>query len=83
VGAKPAAPFVVSLGKGTVAVDDTRAVSGKHSVKVSITATAANDTYRQAMMAVRGAPLIPVPNNHLYGRFMIYTDRAAPTFRSG
>jgi hypothetical protein len=75
VGAKPAAPFVLHLGKGTVAVDDTRAFSGKHSVKVSITATATNDTYRQAMMAVTGAPLIPLPSNHVYGRFMIYTDR--------
>jgi hypothetical protein len=75
LGGKPPAPFIVRAGKGTVAVDATRAASGKQSVKVAITATATGDTYRQAMLAVTGAPLIPPPNNHVYGRFLIYTDR--------
>jgi hypothetical protein len=81
VGAKPGAPWVVrassaaKVATGTVAVDETRAFSGQRSVKVSIAATATNDTYRQAMLAVTGTPLIPVPANHLYGRFMIYTAR--------
>ena len=75
VGGKPAAPFVVRAGKDTVTVDETRAYSGKRSVKVAITATASGDTYRQAMLAVTGAPLIPLSNNRVYGRFMIYTDR--------
>ena len=78
VGAKPAAPFVVRVSAkstGSVTVDDTRAHSGTHSVKVSITATTASDTYREAYLAVTGAPLIPLPDNHVYGRFMIWTDR--------
>jgi hypothetical protein len=75
VGAKPGAPFTIHASKGTVTVDDTRAHSGTHSLKVSLTATTSTDTYRQAMLAVTGAPLIPIPNNHLYGRFMITTDR--------
>src|SRR6185503_4065767 len=65
LGGKPSAPFVVHAGKGTVTVDATRAHSGKQSVKVAITATATDDTSRQAMLAVTGAPLIPLPNNHL------------------
>jgi hypothetical protein len=78
VGAKPGAPFTVRVSAkstGTVTVDDTRAHSGTHSVKVSITATTASDTYREAYLAVTGAPLIPLPDNHVYGRFMIWTDR--------
>ena len=80
VGATPGAPFKVQVSKtgtstGSVTVDDTRAHSGAHSVKVSITATTASDTYREAYLAVTGAPLLPLPGNHLYGRFMIYTDR--------
>jgi hypothetical protein len=76
-GLKLTAPWTihVSKGTGTVAVDETRAFSGKRSVKVSIAATTATDTSRQAMLAVTGVPLIPLPNNHVYGRFMIYTER--------
>ena len=75
VGGKPAAPFIVEGQGHGVTVDETRAFSGKRSVKVSITATATTDTSRQAMLAVTGVPLIPLQNNHVYGRFMIYTDR--------
>jgi hypothetical protein len=78
VGAKPGAPFAIRVsakGTGSVLVDDTRAHSGTHSAKASITATTATDTYREAYLAVTGAPLIPLPDNHVYGRFMIYTDR--------
>jgi len=75
IGQAPGAPFELHVSHGTVAVDDTRAVSGKHSLKVSIEATTPNDTYRQAMLAVTGAPLIPLPSDTVYGRFMIWTDR--------
>jgi hypothetical protein len=77
VGAAPAAPFTIhaTKGTGTVVVDDTRAHGGAHALKVSIAATTSSDTYRQAMLAITGAPLIPLPDNHVYGRFMIYTDR--------
>jgi hypothetical protein len=74
-GQAPGAPWVVQTAMGTAVIDETRAHSGKRSVKVSIAATTANDTYRQAMIAVTGAPLIPLAANTVFGRFMVYTDR--------
>jgi hypothetical protein len=80
-GAKAPAPWAVRTSSasnaptGTVTVDETRAHSGKRSLKLSITATSTTDTYREAYIAVTGAPLIPVPSNHLYGRFLLYTER--------
>jgi hypothetical protein len=67
VGEAPGAPFEVHDNGGTVAVDDTRAASGSRSLKVHIDATSPGDTYRQAMLAVTGAPLIPLPGNTVYG----------------
>lgn len=75
VGGKPGKPWKLLESKGTVTLDSTRAVSGKYSVKVAITATAQGDAYRRAFMSLDGAPLLPLANNKVYGRFMIYTDR--------
>ena len=75
LGSEPGTPFSIHKSKGTVTVDTTHVHSGKQALKVSILATATDDTYRQAMLAITGAPLLPLPNNSLYGRFMIYTDR--------
>jgi len=75
LGTEPAAPFSIHKNKGTVTVDATHAHSGKKALKVSVTATASDDTYRQAMLAITGAPLLPLANNSVYGRFMIYTER--------
>lgn len=72
---KPNAPFKVLTNKGTVTVDTTKAHSGKQSIKVAIDATTPQDTYRRAMIAVQGAPLIPLVNDSVYGRFYITTDR--------
>jgi hypothetical protein len=74
LGTEPQAPFSIHKNKGTVTVDATHARSGKQALKVSVTATASDDTYRQAMLAITGAPLLPLANNSLYGRFMIYTE---------
>lgn len=74
-GGKPGSPWKLRENDGTVSFDDTRAVSGKYSVKLSITATTAQSTYRRAFLNLDGAPLLPLPNNKLFGRFMIYTDR--------
>lgn len=71
----PNAPWKVLVNKGTVAIDATKAYSGKQSLKVSIDPTTMQDTYRRAEIAVQGAPLIPLPNDTVYGRFMITTDR--------
>jgi hypothetical protein len=75
VGAKPGAPWSIAGNKGTALLDATRAYSGKQSVKVAIDATTSTDTYRRAMLNISGAPLVPVPGNSFYGRFMIWTDR--------
>ena len=74
-GKAPGAPWEVHTAKGTVAVDESRAYGGKRSLKVSSTATSTSDTYRQAMLAITGAPLLPLANDTVYGRFMIFTDR--------
>ncbi len=75
VGDKPGAPWVLATNKGTAVLDATHAYSGKHSVKLAVDATATSDTYRRAMLVIHGAPLVPVPGNSFYGRFMIWTDR--------
>jgi len=75
LGSEPKAPFSIHKNKGTVTVDGTHVHSGKQALKVSVTATATGDTSRQAMLAITGAPLLPLSNDSLYGRFMIYTDR--------
>jgi hypothetical protein len=74
-GQAPGAPWKTQLAKGTAVVDETKSFSGKRSIKVSVDATTANDTYRSAYVAVTGAPLIPLANDTVYGRFMITTDR--------
>lgn len=74
-GGPPGSQWTLSTSKGTVVIDETRAHSGKRSAKVSIDATTSSDTYRQAMLTVAKAPLIPLPANTVYGRFMISTDR--------
>lgn len=74
-GMQPGMPWKMRLGKGTVTVDETRAVSGTHSLRVHIDATTTTDTSRDAMISITGAPLLPVTNNTVYGRFMIWTDR--------
>jgi hypothetical protein len=72
---EPKAPLQPTTSSGSVTVDQTRAYSGTHSVKFSIDATTPSDTYRHAMLNVTGAPLIPLANDSVYGRFMIWTPR--------
>jgi hypothetical protein len=72
---KPGAPFNLSTNKGSIAIDTTRAFSGKQSVKITVDATTSSDTYRRAFLTLKGAPLLPIANNTVYGRFMIWTDR--------
>ena len=74
VGMQPGTPWKMRIDKGTVTVDTTRSFSGKQSLKVAIDATTTSDHNRDAMISITGAPLIPVANNTVYGRFMIWTD---------
>ena len=75
LGAEPTSPFTVHKNNGTVSVDGTHVRSGKQALKVSTAATAAGSTYRQAMLAITGAPLLPLATEGVFGRFMIYTER--------
>jgi len=76
VGQAPGAPWEALEIKGSVLVDDTRAFSGAHSLQVSIQATAPDEnTYRRALLAISGPPLIPLTKNTVFGRFMLFTDR--------
>jgi hypothetical protein len=74
-GTPPASPWKLRESKGSVLVDDTRAFSGTRSVRVSVDATTSSDTYRRAFLTIDDAPLIPLPDNSVYGRFMIYIER--------
>lgn len=75
LGNEPESPFTIRKNNGTVSVDSTHAKSGKQSLKVSTAATTTDSTYRQAMLAITGAPLLPLANDSVYGRFMFYTER--------
>lgn len=88
VGQAPGAPWVVQSSKGTVKVDRTHVHGGLNALKVSIEATTSGDTYRKAMLALKGAPLIPLKDNSVYGRFFLWVDRVPDssvhyTFASG
>lgn len=73
VGSKLKSPWKVSTNKGTVSVVDTKARSGKKSVKVTTEA----GSYQRAFFYLDGAPAFPVPGNVVYGRMMIYMDATA------
>jgi Cip1-like, core domain len=80
VGQAPGAPWRLgALEKGHVVVDDTRAYSGQRSVRFMVDAMASSaDISRHATIEVSGAPLFPLANDKVYGRFMMYTDRIPP-----
>lgn len=68
--AQPAGPWAVATS-GTnvkVAMDETRAYSGKRSVKLTMPGTS---NYQRAFISLTGQPF-PLANNQLYGRMMFY-----------
>lgn len=75
VGQAPGSPWVVESSKGTVIVDRTHVHGGQNALKVSVEATTSDDTYRQAMLSIKGAPLIPLAHDTVFGRFYLWTDR--------
>jgi hypothetical protein len=72
-GAAPGGPWTTSTNKGSVTMDTTHAHSGGRAVKV--TADAAGG-YRSAMLVLKGAALLPVPGNIVFGRMMFWLDAA-------
>ncbi|MBK7862886.1 MAG: hypothetical protein IPJ65_30610 [Archangiaceae bacterium] len=75
VGAAPTAPWSKAVNGGTIAIDGTRSWSGGRSVKFTTDGGAA---FRQAEITITGAPVFPVPGNHVFGRMMVWI-KAVPT----
>ena len=60
---------------GSVAIDDSRRVSGTHSVRFD---TQAGDGSKTAYVRLESASIFPVPNNTYYGRMLFWLE-SAPT----
>lgn len=73
-GSEPSGAWAVSKSKGALAVDTTRAHSGKQSVKIT---TDAADSYKSAMMAY--SDKLPVAANVVHGRMMLWLESAPQT----
>lgn len=71
VGAGPLAPWKARVNGGQAKYDDSKAVSGKRSMKLSQSA----GSNGRAMLALEGAPAFPLKKNVLFGRFMFFTDK--------
>jgi polysaccharide lyase-like protein len=79
-GTPPSGAWTASQNNGTVSVDTTRAFRGSQSVKASTLATSETmATYKVALIGLTGAPVVPVPNEAVYGRMMFYLESAPST----
>jgi hypothetical protein len=79
-GQAPNGPWKIgAIEKGHIVVDEARAFSGRKSVRFTVDAmTSASDISRHATIEVTAAPLFPLANDRVYGRFMLYTNRIPP-----
>lgn len=75
-GALPSPTWGASQSGGSLVVDTTRAHSGKQSVKMS---AAASTGYRSILISLSKAGVVPIANNHLFGRMEFYLDSAPTT----
>ncbi len=75
-GGLPSPTWGASQSGGSLVVDTTRAHSGKQSVKVS---AAASTGYRSILIALSKAGVVPIANNHLFGRMAFYLDSSPTT----
>lgn len=79
-GVAPSGAWTTNPNNGTVTVDTTRAFRGTQSVKASTVPTVdGQPTYKQAFMGLSGAPVVPVPNQSIYGRMMFFLESAPTT----
>lgn len=67
-GKAPWGRWKTLVSNGTVAVDSTRSVSGRQSVRMNVTAGSG----RAAVMTLTGAPTFPIPGNNLFGRARMF-----------
>jgi len=73
IKADPTGPFSKAVTAGEVFIDDTRAFSGKHSVRLS---TGATDGFKAALLNYNDPAKLPAPNNAVYGRMMFWLESA-------
>ncbi|MCK6586050.1 MAG: polysaccharide lyase [Polyangiaceae bacterium] len=73
IKAEPLSPFSPAIEAGEVYVDDTRAYSGKQSVRLS---TGATDGFKAAMLHFNDPSKLPTPENVVYGRMMFWLESA-------
>jgi hypothetical protein len=66
----PRGPWTVGTSMATLAVDETRAFSGRRAVHINTMGGAG--TYRRAYMSATGGALFPLPGNVMFGRMMLY-----------
>lgn len=74
-GDKPGAPWTVTENSGTVVVDQSRAFSGKQSIKFSTTGSA---NYKSVLIAHPDVNLLRGGSDIVYGRMMFWLE-SAPT----
>lgn len=67
----PSGAFSAAAEAGEVTVDDTRAFSGKQSVKLS---TQPIDGFKAAMLNYDDPSKLPTPQNAVFGRMMFYLE---------
>jgi hypothetical protein len=79
-GMAPAAPWTVSQTNATVSVDTARAFRGTQSVKTTtLPTTGGAPTYKRGFIGLGSAPVIPLPEQRVYGRMMFYLESAPST----
>ncbi|KQS55586.1 hypothetical protein ASG17_05810 [Brevundimonas sp. Leaf363] len=72
VGAQPTGPWSVATSNGEAVIDDTRAASGRRSLKIHLTERGG------VLLTLRGGPLFPAGQDHLSGRMKVWLE-AGPT----
>ncbi len=72
VGAAPSGPWGVETSNGRAVVDDTRAASGRQSVRIELEGKGG------VYLFARGGPLFPAAQDHVTGRMKVWLE-AGPT----
>jgi len=71
-GSAPAGPWGVEVSNGRAVIDDTRAASGRQSVRIEL------DGKGGVYLFARGGPLFPAARDHVSGRMKVWLE-AGPT----
>jgi hypothetical protein len=73
----PSGAWTVSQNNGTVQVATARAFRGAQAVKATTFSTAmTGQTYKSALIGLTQPPVVPLPDERVYGRMMFYLESA-------